>query len=111
MSEQQVLEVELEQRLERRDEALCVEASALRGDRLAVPDPRPIVGPGDRVAEDERPVGGEVERRLVASRLADRVGGDVGGELVAGLERLEAAVEARRLPTAGCPWIETAGFP
>ena len=57
MRDEHALEVELQQRLERRVEALAVEAADAGVDPLVGPDAQLAVDLGDRVAEDERAVG------------------------------------------------------
>src|SRR5215212_20859 len=76
MRGQDRVEVEGEQRLERRVEALAVEALDLGVHLLRGPHPHPALPLDHGVAEDECVMAREVERHLVAARLPDRVGGD-----------------------------------
>ena len=90
MGDEHPLWVEVEQRLQRRDEALAVPARALLAVEVILPDPQPIAGLDHRVAEGERLVRGDPERLLLTTRAADRVGADAGGKLGLGRDRVEA---------------------
>jgi hypothetical protein len=72
------LRVEIEQRSQRRGEALGVEARAALVDALRGPQPQLAVGADERVAERQRAVRGQVKRLLLSPRGADRVGGHSG---------------------------------
>src|SRR5215213_2641143 len=92
------VEVELEQRLERRVEALAVEALDLGVDLVGCPDHEAAARLGHGIAEDEGVVTWQVERRLVPARLADRVRGHAAREPHAGVDLVEcgAVFEAFR---------------
>ena len=99
---------QLQQRLERRVEALAVEALDLRVDLVGGPDPQPALrSPPPRRRTRARRWLGQVERRLVPARLADRVGGDAAGQRAARVDRAGSAELVRRgaWSPAGWPWI------
>src|SRR5829696_305826 len=98
MGGQHCVELELEQGLERRIEALAIEALDLGIDLVGCPHHEPAAGLGNGIAENERIVARKVERRLKATRLPDRVRGDATGERHAGVYVVEggAVVEAFR---------------
>src|SRR5262249_45968440 len=73
------LRLEVEERLQRRDEALAVPARTLLAVEVTFPDPQPTAGLDHRVPEGERSVRGDPERLLLPARAADRVGTDAGG--------------------------------
>src|SRR5918998_609601 len=84
-------EGEVKQRLEGRVEPLSVETPRLRIHLVGSPDPQHPIHLDDRVAEDERVVARQMERHLVAARLAYRVRGHAARKLRARLDLAEAA--------------------
>src|SRR5918997_4469067 len=70
---QRAVEGQLQQRLERRVEALSVEALRLGVDLVARPHPQRAVDLHHGVPEDEGVMARNVKRHLVTLRLADRV--------------------------------------
>src|SRR5215210_3178959 len=106
MRGQDCVEVELEERLERRVEAVAIEALDLRVDLVRGPHSDAALPLDHGVAEDKGPVAREVEGHLIAARLADRMGGDAGGQRDAGLDFPEAGcvlepLGARAVPVDG----------
>ncbi len=90
MRDKHPLHRQLEQRLERRGEAVAVERQPAVVERLLRPHPQVAVGGGhDRVAEGERGVGRQPERALAAARTSDREGLHPGRAGRPGLELLE----------------------
>ena len=103
MGDEHPLRVEVEQRLQRRDEALAVPACALLAVEVILPDPQPIAGLDHRVAEGERLVRGDPERLLLPTRAADRAGARTpAGRSVSGVIGWKPARLARRLAHASC---------
>src|SRR6266540_3715077 len=101
--DQHAVEVELEQRLQGRVEALAVEALDLGVDPVGGPDPQLAVGFHDGITEDESVVAGQVKRHLVTTGLADGVCRDAGRQRHARLDLAErgAVLEPlRRGPVA-----------
>src|SRR5215210_1427427 len=80
VSDEDGIEGQLQERLQGRVEALPVEALHLVVDLVGGPDDQPSLGLRDGISEDERVVAREVERHLVAARLADTVRGDTDWE-------------------------------
>ena len=101
------VEVELEQRLERRVEALPVEALDLVVDLVRSPTPSAVPSASDHgVAEDQGVMARDVERHLVAPRLADRVArSPPPGSAAPGLDLVKPLFDLRRFAAALWPWM------
>src|SRR3954452_3106747 len=104
--DQHVVRAQLQQRPHARREALSVKSRHLRVDFFGRPHDQPPLGLGDGITEYERGVAREVERRLVAARLAYRVSGYAAGKLFVRVDRAEAglglqALRARRMTVNG----------
>src|SRR3954453_19263595 len=85
--DQDVVSPQLQQRPHARCEPLPIERRHLPVHPVRRPHHEPPVRLRDRVPEDERGVTREVERHLVAARLADRVSHDAAGQLFVRVDR------------------------
>src|SRR5215203_3468746 len=90
VGDEHALGAEVEQRLQRRNEAIAVPAGALLAVEVVLPDPQAPVRLDHGVAEGERLVRGDPERLLLAARAADRVRAHAGGKLALRRDRMEA---------------------
>src|SRR3954453_6783236 len=96
-----ILRTQLEQRPHGGREPLSVEGRHLLVNLVRPPHHEPAARLGDGIAEDERAVARDVERHLVAARLADRVSGDAAGQLSVGVGGVEGGVVRQPLRAGG----------
>src|SRR3954454_3898428 len=90
VGDEHALGTEIEQRLQRRNEAIAVPARARLAVEVVLPDPQAPARLDHGVAESERLVRGDPERLLLAARAADSVRAHAGGELGLRRDRMEA---------------------
>src|SRR5919108_6556163 len=99
MGHQHVLDRQLQQRPHARREPVSVKARHLFVNFVHRPHHEAPLGLSDRIAEDERVVARDVQRHLVAARLADGVRGDAAGERRAGVDLAEGRLVLEALRT------------
>src|SRR5438552_17974266 len=99
VGDEHALGTEVEQRLQRRNEAIAVPARALFAFEVVLPDPQAPARLDHGVAEGERLVRGDPERLLLAARAADRVRAHAGGKLALRRDRMEAGAHCESAGT------------